>query len=626
MSTRSQRLPVFAAALILLALAACGQGPTSTDIALEVSPASVVIAPGAVVPFSAAVQGAVASDVTWRVEEADGGTVDARGQYRAPGRTGVFHVSASSILEPQASASATVTVTTTPPPPSGAANLGVNLGVVSDWDPGQPFADAMKSARHFGSASAPYDEQAPVDAQGWPTGDAGVVVMVGIPNMGGTYRLSFTGNAAVSLVGAADAGTHVANAAYDPGSHQTTADVVVGPAEVNLFLSFTGQAGGVKDVQLLRPGHTAGEIFSQPFLARLAKFGAVRFMDFTQANGNPQAEWADRSRPGYASQQKRPDGQGAGAAWEYVVLLANQAGKDIWINVPHQASDAYVTKLAQLLRYGSDGVEPYAAPQASPAYPPLAPGLKVYVEWSNELWNGGFSQSTWLDAQTDAAIAANDTDLVYDGNTAHYAVKFRVVGRRSMQISNLFRGVFGDAEMMTRVRPVLPAQLANAGTLSEPLAYLAARHGGAAPYLYAVTGAAYVTVFDDDAGARADLTVDGIFAEMTSYAEVNAHTWMKTFAKLASDHGVKLVAYEGGQHLTGNGSTAAKLAAQVDPRMKDVLLLNYANWYASGGELFIYYNICSGWSRYGAWGLSADITSEAGPKWAAIAELAAAGQ
>jgi hypothetical protein len=507
--------------------------------------------------------------------------------------------------------------------PTGATSLGVNLGVVSDWDPGQPFADAMKSARHFGSANAPYDEAAPVDANGWPTGDAGVVVMVGVPNMGGTYRLSFTGNAAVSMPQAADSATHVANVAYDGASGRTTADVVVGPAEQNLFLSFTGQAGGVKNVQLLRPGHAPTETFNQQFLARLAWFGTVRFMDFSQANGNPQAEWADRSLPAYASQQKRPDGKSAGAAWEYVVMMANQAGKDIWINVPHQASDDYVKKLALLLRYGSDGVQPYTSEQVNPVYPPLSPLLKVYVEWSNELWNGGFAQSTWLDAQTGAAIAANDTDLLYDGNTAHYQVKFRLVGRRSMQISELLRGVFGDGEMLTRIRPVLPAQLANSGTLSEALAYLAARHGGAAKYIYAVTGAAYVTVFNDDAGNRADLTLDSIFSEMTGYAEVNAHAWMKTFAKLASDNGVKLVAYEGGQHLYGAGSTDAKLAAQLDPRMKDVILLNYANWRASGGELFVYYNLCSGWNRYGSWGLSPDVTSEAGPKWAAIAQLAA---
>ena len=442
--------------------------------------------------------------------------------------------------------------------------------------------------------------------------------------MAGTYRLSFQGDAAVRVNAALDRRTRIDHAAYARSRNTTTADVIVGPAEQNIFLTFTGQPGGVKDVKLIRPGHAAGELFNQPFLARLARFQVLRFMDFTQTNNNTQVNWADRSLPGFASQQRRPDGATVGGAWEYVVLLANQAGKDVWINVPHQATDDYVTKLAQLFRFGSDGVTPYTSPQASPVFPPLAQGLKVYVEWSNELWNGGFGQSTWLGLQADAAVAANDTDLLYDGNTNHYAVMFRIVGKRSMQISNLFRAVFGDADMLTRVRPVLPGQVANAGTISEPLAYLAARHGGAASFFYATAGAPYVTVFNDDAGTRAGLTLDTIFAEMTSYAEVNVHTWMKSFAKLSFDNGVRMVAYEGGQHLYGTGSTDVKLAAQLDPRMKDILLLNIANWTASGGDLFVHYNLCSGWDRHGAWGLSSDITSEATPKWAAITQLAAA--
>jgi len=454
-----------------------------------------------------------------------------------------------------------------------------------------------------------------------------VVVMVGVPHMAGTYKLSFTGNATAGVNATWDTTTHVANTSYDGASNTTTADEIVGPAEQNLFLTFTGQPGGVKDVRLMRPGHAAGELFSQPFLARLAHFQVLRFMDFTQTNNNTQVNWADRSRPGFASQQRRPAGATAfttvGAAWEYVVLLANQAGKDVWINVPHRATDDYVTKLAQLLRYGSDGVNPYTSPQASPLFPPLDPSRKVYLEWSNELWNGGFAQSTWLGQQADAAIAAGDSDLLYDGNTNHYSIMFRMVGRRSMQLSNLFRAVFGDADMMARIRPVLPGQIANAGTLSEPLAYLAARHGGASAFFYAAAGAPYVTVNNDDTGSRTGLTLDTIFSEMTSYAEVNVHAWMKSFSALSSANGIKMVAYEGGQHLYGTGSLDVKLAAQMDPRMKDILVLNHANWIASGGDLFVHFNLCSGWNRYGSWGLSSDITTEATPKWDAIAQIAA---
>src|SRR4051794_22046474 len=48
------------------------------------------------------------------------------------------------------------------------ALLGVNLEEVSANSRSFVFADAMKSARHFGSVEAPWDEAAPVDANGWP--------------------------------------------------------------------------------------------------------------------------------------------------------------------------------------------------------------------------------------------------------------------------------------------------------------------------------------------------------------------------------------------------------------------------------------------------------------------------
>lgn len=42
--------------------------------------------------------------------------------------------------------------------------------------------------------------------------------------------------------------------------------------------------------------------------------------------------------------------------------------KDIWINIPHAADDEYVTNLAKLIKDKLD------------------PSLKVYVEYSNEVW------------------------------------------------------------------------------------------------------------------------------------------------------------------------------------------------------------------------------------------------
>jgi hypothetical protein len=57
------------------------------------------------------------------------------------------------------------------------------------------------------------------------------------------------------------------------------------------------------------------------------------------------------------------------------VQIANELGKDIWINVPALVDDAYVRSLAELLQRT------------------LAPDRAVYVEYSNELWNTQFPQA-----------------------------------------------------------------------------------------------------------------------------------------------------------------------------------------------------------------------------------------
>ena len=67
-----------------------------------------------------------------------------------------------------------------------------------------------------------------------------------------------------------------------------------------------------------------------------------------------------------------PDGMKAAwgdrpGVWEYQVMLANETGKDLYITIPINASDDYVRRLAKLLRYGSDGMNPYDRPGRQPA-------------------------------------------------------------------------------------------------------------------------------------------------------------------------------------------------------------------------------------------------------------------
>ena len=75
------------------------------------------------------------------------------------------------------------------------------------------------------------------------------------------------------------------------------------------------------------------------------------------------------------------------------MALANETGKDLYINIPLMPRIAYIDNLADLFAFGSDGVTPYTSPQANPVWAPLNSNLKVYIEFSNEIWNWGFTQA-----------------------------------------------------------------------------------------------------------------------------------------------------------------------------------------------------------------------------------------
>ncbi len=169
-----------------------------------------------------------------------------------------------------------------------------------------------------------------------------------------------------------------------------------------------------------------GQIFHPTLLDRIhdAPWSYIRFMDWCNANANPQIDWMDRRlpsdcfmngvinprspAPGAVLWTKSdgkpvyPEGnRNTGAAFEYMVALCNETGKDLWITVPHMASDDFIYKLAQLIAFGSDGENPYTSTRANPVWAPLHSSLKVYLEYSNEIWSNGdsFPQGNWAEMQ-----------------------------------------------------------------------------------------------------------------------------------------------------------------------------------------------------------------------------------
>src|SRR6266545_7748446 len=115
-------------AALVTALSACasGAGPDAfadPSITLALIPASLEIAPGDTAQFTASVTGVEVVDVTWSVEETEGGSVSDTGIYTAAETPGTYHVVATSSIDASKFTSAIVTVTNSPAPPPPSANL-----------------------------------------------------------------------------------------------------------------------------------------------------------------------------------------------------------------------------------------------------------------------------------------------------------------------------------------------------------------------------------------------------------------------------------------------------------------------------------------------------------------------
>jgi hypothetical protein len=104
-------------------------------------------------------------------------------------------------------------------------------------------------------------------------------------------------------------------------------------------------------------------------------------------------------------------------------------------------------------------------------------------------------------------------------------------------------------------------------------------------------------------------------------SDESARLFRKPLIETARKYGLKAFCYEGGPD-SGGGSTvnvANRIRAMRDPRMKDLVLHDLNdNWYALGGDLFMYFTLSSGVSRYGMWGATEDITKLNSPKMIAL--------
>jgi hypothetical protein len=547
--------------------------------------------------------------------------------------------------------------------------LGMNLDAPLDWLPQRMFADAMKSSRtlkRLGSTSTNSVDVA-LDERGYPKEDFEIGFWFDAERMDGSYRLSFKGRADVAVW---ERGT-LEHMSYDPASNTSTANVVLPNHQKSpLVLRFTNTrrgphskaSDGLTDIKLMRPlaegstrSYEPGTLLTRQFVRAVAPFSVLRYNGFAVGDYGDVVEWKDRALPGPSLNRpmtkcSREDNcwEGQGGPWEYVILASNELHKDAWITIPMHVNDEYVRKLALLFRDGNEFTNKKG----------LDPSLHLYLEYSNEMWNWGYHHTKENSDLAKAEYAHGDP-FHYGPNKPDYNPWTLRTVRRIVEMGRVFRSVFGDAQMMTRIRPVYAWQSVNLETGLEPLIYLEDRYipaciSGALPaiagvprcpsntkvsdLLYGGGGSAYYYTSDDQRG----LTLENLWTSN----DMDPERWGKSYeianSAIAHAFGLKRVAYEGGPHFNllliqdaqghrftaddpGCPSDVARMAAWSDPRMKQAVEAHHAAWSRWGGDLLVY----SGFVGRNEFGFIHDVfdierpnLDAVSPKMSALVELA----
>ncbi len=485
------------------------------------------------------------------------------------------------------------------PPPRPA--LGINLAGPADWNTELPFVDVFRLSRQWISQkkgeSWGKGPKLELDERGWVKqlepecfAETPLCTIDGGHYPSGNWTVLWEGEGKIEL----SKGKVVSSA-----SGKIVANIEAKGGAIFLRLRETKPENPVRNIRVIMPGFTAEDVAKNPwhpkFLARWHGVACLRFMDFQETNGSKQRQWSDRPHVDDATFTRN------GIPAELLFDLANRLEADAWICLPHEADDDYVREFAKL------------------AKAKLNAKRRIYVEYSNEVWNGQFKQSKY----------AGEQGQKLGFGEKPWEAAWHYTAHRSVEIFRIWGDVFGGRERLVRV---LPSQAANSYVAKQILGWK-----DVAQHADALAIAPYISMNIPKEGKR--LTAAQVSAwsadQFLDYVETNALPesirWMQENRKVADQFGLRLICYEAGQHFVGvggaeNDAALTKLlhAANAHPRMRDIYQKYYAAWESNDGDLLCHFSSVGQWSKWGSWGLLqyADDDPKQSPKFTATMEWA----
>lgn len=529
-------------------------------------------------------------------------------------------------------------------------NLALGLHGITDWSVQQPFLNVMKAARdwtgHLPGQYGGWDHDRLAAAgvlgpNGWPTAippeitGISTLVMVDLPadtaGVAGRYLVTYAGKGSLRIDGRAQA--------VVMGEGTAQFDFTPGDGGVMLTLEAIDAADPIRDIVIVREDRAAllaeGQIFNPDWLARLRGVKTIRLMDWMRTNDSVLSRLEDRPKPEDYTWTR------IGAPVEVMVALANELDANPWFTIPHLSEDALVRFYAETVR------------------DTLEPGLVAHVEFSNEVWNWQFAQAVWAEEQGRLRWGGDSKWVQY------YAL-------RAGEVASIWAEAFGE-EAEARLVRILATQTGWLGLedqiLSAPDVMAEGRPAPATLFdAYAVTGyfsallgsdekapivrgwiaeseaearraAAAAGLSGADAEAhfaahRYDMAVRVAMAELesgaiTGQAEDSVADFLTRIlphqAGVAAARELRLMMYEGGSHLVGQGAqvdddalTAFFVHLSYTPEMGQLYERVLQGWAAATPEPFNAFVDLGTPGKWGSWGALRHLGDD-NPRWQALA-------
>ena len=332
--------------------------------------------------------------------------------------------------------------------------IGTNLAAVHYYSHQIPLVDAFKMSAEWvsGSGSTWNDGRSiDVNQDGWirsllPDQVVRTLMFVAHHYPAGQYVVLYDGVGTLRFRYDAV----LDNLASIPGRAVLNVDT---PTKKGIMLEIldTDPADPIRNIRVIRPGGSCQEDvrkycetdsecggdrcvsfeesyqkrpFHPSFLKSLENYSMLRFMDWMRTNGSQQQVWSERPKVTDARYSTNK-----GMPLELMIDLCNTLGVDPWFTLPHLADNDYIYNFALAVAAR------------------IHLNLKVYVEHSNEVWNGIFAQAKYARQRgVELGLSTNDRDA---------GLKYH--SRRSVEIFRIFEKAFSSRpEQLVRVMGLLP--------------------------------------------------------------------------------------------------------------------------------------------------------------------------